>query len=90
MFVKETSRGKGFGSRLLNAIVTAALWYEPKTLVRLTVDPANGRTIQFYKRAGFVELWTEPDYYGPGKTRTVMEGGGWVPTLDDERSQFSD
>lgn len=76
LFVKESARGQGLGTRLLNATLLAAHFHEPETCVRLTVDPANIRAIQFYKRAGFAELWTEPDYYGAGKNRTVMERSG--------------
>jgi ribosomal protein S18 acetylase RimI-like enzyme len=39
----------------------------------LTVEPANTHAIDAYEKLGFRVLATDPDYFGPGEARTIME-----------------
>ncbi len=81
LFVAETAQNRGIGSALIKSMFEALdrLYHstgveKSKTFsVRLTVSPENSAAKKLYRRGGFCELWTEPDYYGKGKDRTIME-----------------
>ena len=81
LFVVKTAQNSGVGSALITSMFEALdrLTFTPsvekhKTFsVRLTISPENTVAKKLYRRFGFEELWTEPDYYGVGQNRTIME-----------------
>lgn len=64
-------RGRGVGSQLLTALL-ATLRAEDVRRVRLTVHPQNPAR-RLYARHGFQALAEEPDYFGPGEPRLVLQ-----------------
>lgn len=66
-------RGQGVGKALMQAALAAM---RPQaSRIRLTVDPVNPAA-ELYRRLGFVETGREPDYFGPGEARLVMQWQG--------------
>ncbi len=43
--------------------------------VLLTVEPDNAPARRLYARHGYIDVRDEPDYFGPGEWRVVMEKG---------------
>jgi len=66
------ARGGGIGRELTTWLLDA-LVRVGATECRLTVDPKNTRALSLYRRAGFVEVGSEDDYFGPGQERLVLE-----------------
>ncbi len=52
---------------LLDTLVRAGA-----TECKLTVDPKNTAALSLYRRAGFLEVRREDDYFGPGQERLVL------------------
>lgn len=73
--VAVAADGAGLGTRLTAACVAGleALGVER---VRLTVAPDNARAIAVYAKLGFAEVGLDPDFFGPGEARLVMERRG--------------
>lgn len=69
--VLPEARGFGLAERMIRRVEQAlsALQIER---VRLTVDPANPAQ-RLYFRLGFTPLSEEPDYFGPGEDRLLLE-----------------
>ena len=63
-------RGSGTGKALMQAALAAM---RPRARsIRLTVDPANPAAA-LYQRLGFAAVGHEPDYFGPGEARWLMQ-----------------
>ncbi len=64
-------RMKGFGERLISRIIEKALQdgYEK---VSLEADTSNTALIEWYRKFGFEETHTLPDYYRPGESACRM------------------
>lgn len=81
LFVEKRAENLGIAHSLMKRLFEALNRFHPimddeKTptfSIRLTVSPENAPAKKLYRRWGFCELWTEPDYYGGGKNRTIME-----------------
>ena len=81
LFVEKDAENRGIAKTLIQRLFKALNQFYPpggdkKTQtfsIRLTVSPENDTAKKLYRRWGFCELWTEPDYYGHGETRTIME-----------------
>lgn len=50
MFVREDRRNRGIGSELIRAVIDAT---QERRYVRVVLSP-TGRSVPFYRRAGFV------------------------------------
>lgn len=70
--VDPAARGQGLGARLLD---TGVAWARGQQLnsCRAEVKADNGAARHLYAKAGFRELATLPDYYGPGLTGIRLE-----------------
>ena len=57
MFVLDEYRGRGIGTKLVNAFLD---WCKEKGYTHITTDPAaqNKKGIEFYKKFGFKEYTT--------------------------------
>ena len=64
MWIDPSARGKGIGSRILNAAVALALNKNYKEIVLDTLDNMQP-AIKLYRQAGFKEI--EPYYFNPNK-----------------------
>jgi len=70
--VNPSHRRKGVARALMEALAER-LDDAGASSIRLTVEPDNGPAIAAYLRLGFTAVETDPDYFGPGDVRTVME-----------------
>ncbi len=70
IMIAPDHRGRGLGSRLMNAILDALDGL--KKACFLTVDPKNSAAIRLYQKRGFVIARTLRDYYGAAKDRHIM------------------
>ncbi len=69
--VVPEARRRGIGRRLTSWLLDA-LSVVGADECRLTVDPKNTEALALYRRAGFSEIASEADYYGPGEERLVL------------------
>lgn len=60
VYVAPRLRGRGAGSALLRAALSAARGRPGTTVVQLTVSATNGKAQRLYERHGFVEFGLEP------------------------------
>lgn len=70
--VKETYRGQGIGSQLINRICDV-LKEKGATVASLEVRMSNIPAQHFYLRQGFVPAWVERGYYNDGEDALVMK-----------------
>ncbi|RSM84733.1 GNAT family N-acetyltransferase [Kibdelosporangium aridum] len=70
--VREDCRGQRIGWDLLKHSLDSLKSVDVKQ-VTLTVAPDNETAITLYKKAGFVMLGLQQDYYGPGEDRLLMQ-----------------
>jgi ribosomal protein S18 acetylase RimI-like enzyme len=80
-FVHPDERGRGLGTRLLEALLVEV--DRLAVSVYLTVNPANVPARELYTRFGFRERETVLEYYGPGQDRLIMERVRAGETLAD-------
>jgi ribosomal protein S18 acetylase RimI-like enzyme/predicted kinase len=70
--VDESARGLGVGRQLtthaLDSCRAAGLSH-----LRATVSPGNSRSLALLRSLGLVEIAEDPDYFGRGESRKVME-----------------
>lgn len=71
--VRESDRGRGIGSSLLDAVVDELRGRGARS-VALEVRRSNERGISFYRRHGFETRREVPRYYGDGEDALVMLG----------------
>ena len=71
IMVHPSCRGQGMGTKLMAAALAQAA-----SPVMLTVDPANHRAVELYKRTGFEILKHVPGFYRHDEPRYVMR---WRP-----------
>lgn len=69
--VAPTARRRGIGGQLTTWLLKALVSIGAKEC-RLTVSPTNTAARSLYRRAGFHEIGSEADYYGPGEDRLVL------------------
>jgi RimJ/RimL family protein N-acetyltransferase len=60
MYVSDSSRGRGLGGQLVNAVITCARSRPGVMLVQLTVTDGNLAAQALYQRKGFVPFGLEP------------------------------
>lgn len=70
--VKRKWQHQGVGTFLLEQALER-LQGNGITKVRLTVDPGNEAGCNLYKKTGFFEIGFQPEKYGPGYDRLVLE-----------------
>lgn len=71
-YVGEIFRSRGAASMFIKLCERRlADAYSIKT-VDLSVSEDNPRAVSFYKKNGYAQLKTVPDYYGPGRGRLIM------------------
>ena len=66
------ARGRGVG-HALTARWLAAWSGGAVTCARLTVSPDNLAARRLYEQHGFFEVADEPDYFGPGERRLILQ-----------------
>ena len=64
-------RGRGIGEKLSQALLETVEAKGAKVSF-LTVHPNNARALDIYKRLGFVEQQSVPDYYGDEVPRLII------------------
>ena len=69
--VAPAARRRGIGRHLTTWLLNAMVSIGAKEC-RLTVSPTNTAALSLYRRAGFQEIGSEADYYGPGEDRLVL------------------
>lgn len=70
--VAPLHRGKGIAQELTRAVL-ARLRERGAPEVWLTVAPDNAAAVAAYERTGFERAGFEPDYYGTGESRLLMQ-----------------
>lgn len=70
--VRPESQRQGIGSALMRELLLR-LEAAGAASARLTVEPANAPAIDAYEKLGFRIVATDPDYFGPGEARVIME-----------------
>jgi len=70
--VQAHSRGRGVGGQLVSAVVEELRATGVHT-IRTTLHPENEPGIRVFKRAGFVPVRIEEDYYGDGVDRLILQ-----------------
>ncbi len=70
--VRPEMQRRGIGSSLMRELLIR-LEASGASYARLTVEPENTPAIAAYEKLGFRVLATDPDYFGPGEARTIME-----------------
>lgn len=78
IMVHPATRGQGLGTKLMSHALAQAT--RP---VLLTVDPANTRAVELYKRSGFEILKHVQGYYRPDEPRYVMQ---WTPAATSKNA----
>jgi ribosomal protein S18 acetylase RimI-like enzyme len=71
--VSKEFQGKGIGKRLIEARLKALRQFPTLRKVQVTVNETNTPSIRALESCGFKLVYTENDYYGPGKHRNIME-----------------
>lgn len=73
--VAETTRGKGMGTALFNALAAQVL-AEKGEWISLTVQRKNARAMQFYKRRGMIDVSVNFMAIGPQALARCAKGTG--------------
>ncbi len=74
LYVRPGRQGQGIGGLLLDEIIDS---FPDAAVVRLEVEPANGRAVAFYRAQGFVEA---------GRTENCGRDQSGIPALVMERA----
>lgn len=69
--VSPIGQGRGIGSRLLEELIVLARQAECAQLI-LEVRSDNTAAITLYRRVGFEQISTRPNYYAPGVDALIM------------------
>lgn len=80
--VRPDNQGRGLGQRLLGTLLTEAA---AQGYIRFTLEvrASDGKTADFYTRAGFKPIDTLPGYYQDGEAalRMMAQGLHWDTSL---------
>jgi ribosomal protein S18 acetylase RimI-like enzyme len=71
--VAEEFRGRGIGKRFIETRLLALKQFPHLREVLVTVSETNFPSIRALESFGFRLKYTEYDYYGPGKSRKILE-----------------
>jgi ribosomal protein S18 acetylase RimI-like enzyme len=92
--VRPEQRGRGIATQLTRDLLER-LAAAGAPVVRLTVHPANAGAVRIYRGLGFHTVAEDPDYFGPGELRLLMQRdlapgtaaqkGGESPRAEDGR-----
>jgi [ribosomal protein S18]-alanine N-acetyltransferase len=70
--VSPAHRGRGLG-RSLGAHMIDRCRAHGLSVIRGTVAPGNGPSLHVLRSLGFIEIGFDPDYFGPGQGRLIVE-----------------
>ena len=73
--VAVEGRGQGVGRKLCQACIDSARASQ-RNVITLSVAPTNQVAVQLYTTLGFVTQRVEPNFFGPGQARTIMQLSG--------------
>ena len=82
LFVCEEARGKGYGTKLLQAFVAKVMAAGAEEIL-LEVRPSNEAALKLYKKFGFETLYERENYYSDGEKAQVMR---MVVSNDEKRN----